>query len=63
MDPNACLRRWARALLEENAQEARNAHADLTEWMRRGGFEPSWSVGLPSKAQFQAFDYASGRIV
>lgn len=41
MDPNACLQRFIRAL-KEDLDEAREAYSDLRNWIRRGGFEPTW---------------------
>lgn len=60
MDPNACYKRWWRALLEENADEAREAYTDLCTWIGRGGFEPSWSK--VERAQFFTFSYETGML-
>ena len=60
MDPNETLRLLGKALLEEDADTAREFHGYLTEWMRRGGFEPAWTH--LSKRQFQSFDPATGML-
>lgn len=54
MDPQACLQRFIDALAEKDTDEARDAHADLIEWIERGGFEPLWE-GI-SREEFFAFD-------
>jgi hypothetical protein len=55
MDPNATLARWALALADNEAQEAREAGEDLTLWLARGGFEPDWTP--EEKAQFLAWSH------
>lgn len=51
MDPKACLERVAAALRDGDKAEAREARADLKEWLRRGGFAPDWS-SEPAAAAF-----------
>jgi hypothetical protein len=51
MDPTACFMRWMYAVARGDVAEAQEAHADLTEWLRRGGFEPKW----PSMAMRKHF--------
>jgi len=58
MDPNACYKRWWRALLEEDRDEAIDAWHDLKEWLDRGGFAPNW--GEHGKKQFYQFDTLTG---
>lgn len=41
MDPNAALRRWRRAIMERDSEEAQEALQDLKDWIRRGGFPPT----------------------
>lgn len=43
MDPNACLERFLTALEEGDLRAAERAHADLTTWLAKGGFEPDWT--------------------
>lgn len=40
MDPNACLVRLLIACLEDDADTAAEAAADLAQWLNRGGFCP-----------------------
>ena len=62
MDPNEAYRRWWRALLEENADEAREAYLSLRAWFDRGGFEPG-AFGDPKvRRQFFQFDLRTGRL-
>ena len=42
MDPNACLKRFINALKEGDLDETHEAYEDLRNWIRRGGFEPTW---------------------
>jgi hypothetical protein len=53
MDPNACLRKFEVAVLayeltplgvdtSEVEKEMKEAHENLCEWLRNGGFEPDW---------------------
>lgn len=44
MDPNACLQRLGRAILNEDNEETRHAAGDLCRWIQRGGFKPDWSA-------------------
>ena len=60
MDPNETLRLMALALLEEDADSAREFHGYLVDWLNRGGFEPAWAH--LSKKQFRAFDPATGML-
>lgn len=62
MDPNACLRRWWLAVLSEDESEANEAYAALREWLARGGFEPAWGNGLPSRKQFEQYDVRTGAV-
>ena len=63
MDPNACLLRWARAVIAEDRDEANEAWEDLDTWIRRGGFEPSWGNLAPSRDQFyRQYNPATGRL-
>lgn len=39
MDPNAAYKDWKEAMDEEAAKVAAS---NLLQWLRRGGFEPSW---------------------
>jgi hypothetical protein len=43
MDPNATLTEIAIALMEGDTNKAEQLAEDLTEWLRKGGFEPDWS--------------------
>lgn len=43
MDPNECYARFCAALHKGELSEANEAHADLTEWLDNGGFDPDWS--------------------
>lgn len=52
MDPNETLKRWAIAVIEEDRDAANEAYFALRAWIERGGFEPSWGAGLPSRRQF-----------
>lgn len=47
MDPDACLERFASAVLEGDVEEAFDARVDLAEWIARGGFEPAWTATWP----------------
>ncbi len=40
MDPNACLQRIVGALAQGAVDDARDAYADLVQWISRGGFAP-----------------------
>jgi hypothetical protein len=63
MDPNACLKRWAMAVLNEDRAEANDAYFALRAWIERGGFEPSWGNGSPSRKQFfQQYNPRTGRL-
>lgn len=53
MDPNACLIRLLEAIAEKDELEARDALAELTRWINRGGF-------LPHAAPAAAFVRALG---
>lgn len=44
MDPNACYRRYLRALLMHDADEATAARNDLLVWLDGKGFEPTWTL-------------------
>jgi hypothetical protein len=60
MDPNEALRLFAIALLEEDADDAREHYENIRTWLERGGFEPSWSTC--SRKQFFTFNPSTGRI-
>lgn len=60
MDPNETLRLMAKALLEEDADAAREFHGYLVSWLAKGGFEPHWTP--MSKRQFESFDPATGML-
>lgn len=55
MDPQACFERWMYAVARGDASEARDAYEDLSEWLRRGGFEPKWSAEM--RRQFMGVRY------
>jgi hypothetical protein len=54
MDPLACWQRFLEACQEGDWEGAAEAHADLVEWRRKGGFRPAeipesaWKPGAPS---------------
>lgn len=58
MDPTACYKRWQRALLEEDTDEAKAAYNDIRVWLDRGGFEPSWTP--LERKQFFTFNPVTG---
>ncbi len=60
MDPNETYRLFCKALLEENAAAAREAHQTLATWIDRGGFEPTW--GKAARRQFFTFNPSTGRL-
>lgn len=60
MDPNETLRLMAIALLEENADEAREHYENLQDWFAKGGFEPAWTH--MSRKQFFSFNPRTGRL-
>jgi hypothetical protein len=60
MDPNEALHLLAIALLEENADEAREHYENLRAWLERGGFEPDWKH--LSRKQFFSFNPRTGRL-
>lgn len=62
MDPNQTYSDWVRALLEENAEAAREAHHALRVWLDRGGFEPVAFDNPLAKRQFTQFDSTEGRL-
>lgn len=62
MDPNACYKRWWRALLEEDADEAKEAYLALRAWIERGGFEPSAFSDPQARKQFFTFSLSTGRL-
>lgn len=60
MDPNACYREFCRALLEEDAEQAKESYNALRAWLDRGGFEPAWRDS--DRRQFFTFNPSTGRI-
>ena len=60
MDPTACYKRWWRAVLQEDTDEARAAYHDLRTWLDRGGFEPGWSPA--ERKQFFTFNPRTGKV-
>lgn len=60
MDPDQAYRDFCRALLEEDAETARELHEGLRRWMAGGGFEPAWTKA--QRRQFHTFDPAAGRL-
>lgn len=62
MDPNAAYQAWWRAVLEENASEARNAYEALRGWIEMGGFEPDAFSNTLARKQFFRFSPRTGRI-
>jgi hypothetical protein len=54
MDPNATLRAWAAAVESQDLEEAAEYHGYLSDWLRRGGFEPAWGQGAASRSRFFA---------
>ena len=44
MDPNATLREIAEALKSDDRELARKARTDLIAWIRKGGFQPDWTI-------------------
>lgn len=66
MDPQACLQRWRNATLRGDKDEAREAFADLREWLAKGGFWPKglWQAELDALKRYKLnapADYAPGR--
>lgn len=63
MDPNETYRLWCVALLNENAEDAREAYENLRTWIERGGFEPTeWETHPFARRQFFSFDPRTGRL-
>lgn len=63
MDPNETYTLWVRALLEEDADAAREFHGYLKTWLERGGFPPRAFETSPfARRQFDQFNYSTGRI-
>lgn len=60
MDPDQAYRDFCRALLEEDADRARELHEGLTGWIAGGGLEPAWRPS--DRRQFFTFDPATGRL-
>ena len=61
MDPNETYRLFCVALLNEDAEEARETHANLCAWIKRGGFEPlEFSTHPFARRQFFAFNQQTG---
>lgn len=51
MDPNACLARFIKAVSEDaNSLEAVEAHENLSQWLKSGGFNPRWNAECSRKA-------------
>jgi hypothetical protein len=62
MDPNETYRLFVRALLEEDADAAREAYSNLRAWMERGGFEPDAFSNPLARKQFFMFSRRTGRL-
>jgi hypothetical protein len=63
MDPNETYRLFCVALLNENADDAREAYADLRAWLERDGFEPlEFSTHPFARKQFFTFSPQTGRL-
>jgi len=63
MDPNETYHLWCVAVLNEDADGAREAYASLRAWMERGGFEPlEFSTHPFARRQFFTFDPRTGRL-
>lgn len=63
MDPNTAYEMFCRALLEEDAESAREAYCNLRAWIERGGFEPlAFSTHPFARRQFFAFNLRAGRL-
>ena len=63
MDPNATLEVFTKAVLEEDAEEAREAYENLRSWLERGGFEPAWGSGFKcNRKQFFSFNPRTGML-
>ncbi len=60
MDPDQAYQDFCRALLEEDAETARERYNGLRAWMERGGFEPAWTPA--QRKQFFTFDPRTGRL-
>jgi hypothetical protein len=55
MDPEACLRNFYDALASVEYDDAVECHANLLEWLAKGGFEPKWSRYATSREAFAAW--------
>lgn len=55
MDPDACLKRFWRAVKDGDWEEAREARSDLQGWLNRGGFAPDWKKSGHTRADFMSF--------
>ena len=62
MDPNETYKHWWRALLEEDANAAREAYEDIREWLDRGGFEPKVFLDPIVRKQFFTFNPRTGML-
>lgn len=51
LDPNVAYRKWR---ITSDLEEAIEAHTDLLEWLKRGGFQPAWSDS--ERAKFMNWD-------
>lgn len=60
MDPDQAYKDFCRALLEEDAEHARESYNALRAWIERGGFEPGWTPA--ARKQFFTFDPSAGRL-
>lgn len=63
MDPNAALKEWWRAVLEENREAANEAYFNIRSWLERGGFEPDWTkYGQRFRQTFFRYNPRTGRV-
>mgnify|MGYP006277797969 CR=1 FL=1 len=63
MDPNETYKLFCIALLNEDADEAREAYTNLRVWLERGGFEPmEWSTHPFARRQFFTFNVRTGQL-
>lgn len=52
MDPNATLAAYWAAVRDGDKKEAREYKGYLKAWLAGGGFQPDWSRGGHTKAEF-----------